>query len=121
MVVRWVNENGCFFAPLVSHFAEDAVRQIVEAAPNSDCLRDGQVRFERAGDSDGICRRVLLQHEGWSRPGCIFGDITDRCPKQLLDRWTSLQKTAVMKVEEAKTQGLDWRAVANIPGPEVLR
>lgn len=100
---------------------EDAVRQIVEAAPNSDDLRDGRVRFERAGDCDEICRQVLLNHEGWSSPGCVFGSITDRCPMQLLEHWTSLQKTAVMKVEEAKTQGLDWRQMAKDEGHKFFK
>lgn len=46
--------------------------------------------FVRASDSDPDCRAVLLSHEGESAPGCVMGDLLERCPPLLLQEWKAL-------------------------------
>ena len=93
--------------------AEEAVRQLIAAWQDEQGgeSRHGSsmswqelpppVLVERAGDKDETCRSLLLLHEGFAAPRCVFGDIGERCDRRIWEKTAEdlkrLQKSAAAR------------------------
>ena len=70
--------------------AEESLRLLVAAAELRQVISKGSGNFTatRSSDQSPECRTVLMMHQGPFRPGCIHGDIGERCDAAI---WESLR------------------------------
>ena len=64
---------------------------------------------QRAGDLTKHCRQVLKGHSGIFQPGCVHGNILDRCPPQDLGRMQSIRLKVLKEVGEQVANGERYR------------
>ena len=60
------------------------------------------MRMVWATDIDPLCRKVLWMLQPEATPSCIFSDLCDRVPKQLMRKWTLLRQKILTGLKKRK-------------------
>lgn len=77
-----------------------AAKIVAEEKGEEGPVPNAQFRCLRAGDKEGHCRDILLNHGGCFQPECVHGDILDRCASKSKQRMLEIQKEGLKAVQE---------------------
>ena len=77
-----------------------AAKIVAEEKGEEGPVSNSQFRCLRAGDKEGHCRDILLNHGGCFQPECVHGDILDRCAGKSKQRMLEIQKQGLKAVQE---------------------
>eukprot|EP00434_Breviolum_minutum_P045092 symbB.v1.2.040355.t1/scaffold7167.1/size12942/2 len=95
-----------------------AAKIVAEEKGEEGPVPNAQFRCLRAGDKEGHCRDILLNHGGRFQPECVHGDTLDRCASKSKQRMLEIQKEGPKAVQEgvAASQVLPMPMPAHFPG-----
>ena len=82
------------------------------------------LRCRKASDCSPSCRRVLMSHVGPSAPACVFGDMLNRAPADVVAKILHIlqvHRGAVAQMLQSSTGRDHARAIKQVHGRRFLR